>query len=298
MSRMHADRPGPTVQMSGITRSYRSQHVLRGVTLDLHPGVTGLLGPNGAGKTTLLRLMATVLAPDDGDLHLLGRDVRHGDERIEVRRRLGYVPQEPGFHQDFTAFEFVDYVAILKEMTDTATRHDEVRRVLDVVGLADVRHRKIRKLSGGMRRRVAIAQSLLGRPELLVLDEPTVGLDPEQRLRFREMLADTGPDTTVVLSTHQTGDVAALCGRVVVLHAGAVHFDGTPAELASTAAGHVWLSDRRDPHARIAWNTAEGQVRNVGDPPPGAQLIEPTIEDGYLLLVGSSAQAPAGEAVA
>ena len=248
MTPEHTAHDHPTVQLSGITRSYRSHHVLRGVTLDLRPGVTGLLGPNGAGKTTLLRLLATVLAPDDGRLLLLGRD--------------------------------------------------EVRRVLEVVGLGDVRHRRIRKLSGGMRRRVAIAQALLGRPELLVLDEPTVGLDPEQRLRFREMLADCGPDTTVVLSTHQTGDVAALCGRVVVLHDGLVHFDGTPAELAAAAEGRVWLSDHRDPHARIAWNTAEGQVRNVGDAPPGAHLITPTIEDGYLLLVGSSAQDPSSESAA
>ena len=298
MSPEQTDHVGPTVQLSGITRSYRSQHVLRGVTLDLQPGVTGLLGPNGAGKTTLLRLLATVLAPDDGELRLLGRDVRDANERVEVRRRLGYVPQEPGFHQDFSTFEFVDYVAILKEMTDTTTRHDEVRRVLEVVGLDDVRHRKIRKLSGGMRRRVAIAQALLGRPELLVLDEPTVGLDPEQRLRFREMLADAGAGTTVVLSTHQTADVAALCGRVVVLHDGLVRFDGTPAELAAVATGRVWLSDHRDPHARIAWNTAEGQVLNVGDPPERAHLIEPTIEDGYLLLVGSSAHDSTGEPAA
>ena len=298
MSQSNIDRTGPTVEMSGITRSYRSQQVVQGLTLDLWPGVTGLLGPNGAGKTTLLRMLATVLAPDGGELRLLGRDLGRGDERIEVRRRLGYVPQEPGFHQDFSAFDFVDYVAILKEMTDSAQRHAEVRRVLQVVGLDDVRHRKLRRLSGGMRRRVAIAQALLGGPELLVLDEPTVGLDPEQRLRFREMLAEVGPAATVVLSTHQTGDVAALCGRVVVLHDGAIRFDGTPAELAATAAGQVWLSDRRDPHARIAWNTAEGEVRNVGDAPEGAQLIEPTIEDGYLLLVGSGAQEPTSEAVA
>ncbi|MEI2697622.1 MAG: ATP-binding cassette domain-containing protein [Microthrixaceae bacterium] len=298
MSQSNIDRTGPTVEMSGITRSYRSQQVLQGLTLDLWPGVTGLLGPNGAGKTTLLRMLATVLAPDGGELRLLGRDLGRGDQRIEVRRRLGYVPQEPGFHQDFSAFDFVDYVAILKEMTDSAQRHAEVRRVLQVVGLDDVRHRKLRRLSGGMRRRVAIAQALLGRPELLVLDEPTVGLDPEQRLRFREMLAEVGPAATVVLSTHQTGDVAALCGRVVVLHDGAIRFDGTPAELAATAAGQVWLSDRRDPHARIAWNTAEGEVRNVGAAPEGAQLIEPTIEDGYLLLVGSGAQEPTSEAVA
>lgn len=288
----------PTIHLTDVSRSYRSHRVLRHLNLSITPGVTGLLGPNGAGKTTLLRLLATVLPPDGGELRLLGRDVRQGGDRVEVRRRLGYVPQEPGFHQDFTAFEFVDYVAILKEMTDTASRHDEVRRVLDVVGLADVRHRKIRKLSGGMRRRVAIAQALLGRPELLVLDEPTVGLDPEQRLRFREMLAGAGPDTTVVLSTHQTGDVAALCSRVLVLFDGAIRFDGTPAELAGTAAGRVWLAEQRDPLASIAWNTAEGLVRNVGAAPPDAHLIEPTIEDGYLLLVGAAAHDPNTEAAA
>ena len=249
--------------------------------------MTGLLGPNGAGKTTLLRLLATAMAPDRGRLELLGRDPAREGDRVEIRRRLGYVPQETGFHQDFTAFEFVDYLAILKEMTDRDTRHDEVRRVLDVVGLADVRHTKLRRLSGGMRRRVVIAQALLCRPELLVLDEPTVGLDPEHRLRFREVLSGVAPGATVVLSTHQTTDISALCHRVVVLHNGAVGFDGTPAELAGTAGGRVWLSAERDPGSQVAWVTGEGRVRNVGDAPPGAELVEPTIEDAYLLLVGT-----------
>ena len=286
------------MRLAGISRSYRTHRVLDGLTLDLSPGVTGLLGPNGAGKTTLLRLLATVLAPDRGELRLLGRDPGRSDDRVEIRRRLGYVPQEPGFHQDFSSFEFVDYIAILKEMTDTGSRHDEVRRVLGVVGLDEVRHKKIRRLSGGMRRRVAIAQALLGRPELLVLDEPTAGLDPEQRLRFREMLSDVRPGTTVVLSTHQTNDVAALCQRVVVLHRGDVRFDGTPAQLAASATGRVWLSDTRDPAARLAWTTAEGRIRNVGDAPPGAELIEPTIEDGYLLLVGGETADPRAEPAA
>ena len=288
----------PTIQLLDVARSYRSNRVLDGFTLDLGAGVTGLLGPNGAGKTTLLRLLATVLAPDSGELRLLGRDPRRSDDRIEIRRRLGYVPQEPGFHQDFSAFDFVDYLAILKEMTDTTARHDEVRRVLGVVGLDEVRHRKIRRLSGGMRRRVAIAQALLGRPELLVLDEPTVGLDPEQRLRFREMLSDARGGTTVVLSTHQTNDVTALCQRVVVLHEGTVRFDGTPAALAECASGRVWLADRRDPAARIAWTTGEGLVRHIGEAPVGAHVIEPTIEDGYLLLVGSGTTAQSAEPAA
>jgi ABC-2 type transport system ATP-binding protein len=271
-----------------VSKRYRSNRVLEGLDLTIEPGVTGLLGPNGAGKTTLLRLLATVMAPDSGRLELLGRDPARSSERTEIRRRLGYVPQETGIHEDFSAFEFVDYLAILKESTDREARHQEVRRVLEVVGLSDVRHKKLRKLSGGMRRRVIIAQALLDRPELLVLDEPTGGLDPEQRLRFREMLSSARADATVVLSTHQTTDISALCQRVIVLGAGEIRFDGTPDELTSVAARRVWLSDAREPGSKIAWVTGEGRVRNVGTAPSGAELAEPTIEDAYLLLVGAS----------
>lgn len=276
-----------TVQINGVSKAYRSTKVLNDLHLHLEPGVTGLLGPNGAGKTTLLRILATVMAPDDGRLEILGLDPRHSTERVEIRRRLGYVPQEAGYHEDFSAFEFVDYLAILKEMTDRDVRHAEVRRVLQLVGLSDERHKKLRKLSGGMKRRVIIAQALLGRPDLLVLDEPTVGLDPEQRLRFREMISGVGPAATVLLSTHQTTDISALCQRVVVLDDGAIRFDGTPADLTATAAGRVWLSTGRDSGSRVAWITGEGRTRNVGDAPPDAELAEPTIEDAYLLLVGT-----------
>jgi ABC-2 type transport system ATP-binding protein len=289
MSQHHTDRDHPRsgVSLRGVSRSYRSTTVLDGLDLDLQPGVTGLLGPNGAGKTTLLRLIATVLSPDAGRIGLLGLDPSVESERVAIRRRLGYVPQEAGYHEDFSAFEFVDYLAILKEMVDRTARHAEVNRVLALVGLADVRHRKLRKLSGGMRRRVVIAQALLGRPELLVLDEPTVGLDPEQRLRFREVLSAVGPGATVILSTHQTTDISALCQRVVVLDAGKVAFDGTPAELTATASGRVWHADERHPDAAVAWVAGDGRVRNVGHAPAGADLAEPTIEDAYLLMMGS-----------
>jgi ABC-2 type transport system ATP-binding protein len=274
------------IEVRTVTKRFRGVVAVDALTLCLGPGITGLLGPNGAGKTTLLRMIATVLAPDEGSVTVDGRDLAVADQRVEVRRRLGYVPQEPGFHLGFTAFEFVDYVAILKEMTDRRARHDEVRRVLALAGLDDVRSRKIRALSGGMRRRLAIAQALLGSPRLLVLDEPTAGLDPEQRLRFRELVTSLAPDTTVLLSTHQTEDVRALCQRVIVLHAGAARFDGSPDRLATTAAGRVWTAAERDPRAHLAWVHADGSVRHVGEPPAGAALAEPTIEDAYLLLVG------------
>jgi ABC-2 type transport system ATP-binding protein len=278
--------PTVAVRVRDLKMSFGRTRALDGVSFDLVPGVTGLLGPNGAGKTTLLRILATVSSPDAGSLEVLGLDPRRGGERLALRGRLGYMPQEPGFHARFTAFEFVDYVAILKELHQRRARHQEVRRVLELAGLEAVRRKQIMALSGGMRRRVALAQALLGDPDLLVLDEPTAGLDPEQRLRFRELVSQLGEGRTVVLSTHQTEDVTALCHQVLVLHLGKLRFVGPPLELAGLALGHVWQSEERQPGALAAWRTGTGQHRNIGDPPAGAELLEPTLEDGYLLLLG------------
>ncbi|MCU0270853.1 MAG: ATP-binding cassette domain-containing protein [Acidimicrobiales bacterium] len=274
-----------TVRAEGLTKRFGRTLALAGVDLTMGTGVTALLGPNGAGKTTLLRILATVLSSDAGTVELLGHRIDCADGRLAVRRRLGYLPQEPGFHRHFTAFEFVDYVAVLKEWGDRRPRHDEVRRVLELVGLQDQAGTRIRNLSGGMRRRVGIAQALLGSPDLLLLDEPTAGLDPEQRLRFRELLG-TAAHSTVVLSTHQTDDVAALCQHVLVLLGGHVRFAGTPDDLAALAEGHVWVDDRRHPGAELAWVTSQGAVRQIGTPPRGATTATPTVEDGYLLLAG------------
>jgi ABC-2 type transport system ATP-binding protein len=270
----------------GLRKRFGATVALDDVAIELAPGVTGLLGPNGAGKTTLLRIVATVLPPDAGRVETFGVDPATPGGRLEVRRRLGYLPQEPGFHRAFTAFEFVDYVAILKEWADRRSRHDEVCRVLALVGLEAEMHKRIRQLSGGMRRRLAIAQAMIGSPDLLVLDEPTAGLDPEQRLRFRELLTSESADAAVLLSTHQTDDVGALCQRVVVLLDGRVRFTGTPAELAALATGRVWLAATRDSRAELAWVTGEGRVRHIGEPPADAELVAPTVEDGYLLIAG------------
>ena len=279
----------PTVEIIDVHKRFGRTTAVAGLSFDAPAGITGLLGPNGAGKTTLLRMAATVLAPDTGQIRLLGWDPSVSEERLAIRRRLGYMPQEPGFHRSFTAFEFVDYIAILKEMTDRRARHDEVRRVLTLVGVDGVMDRKIKALSGGMRRRVALAQALLGDPDMLVLDEPTAGLDPEQRLRFREIVSERTSDRTVLLSTHQTEDVAALCPRVVVMLDGSALFEGTPKELTDIAAGRVWLAPERSPSARLSWRNPDGAHRNIGDAPSGAELVPPTLEDGYLLLVGQRA---------
>jgi ABC-2 type transport system ATP-binding protein len=288
---MSAMQTVPAIELDGVSKRFASTNALCDVSIALGRSVTGLLGPNGAGKTTMLRIAATVLAPDEGRVRLLGRDSSRSTERCEIRRRLGYMPQEPGFYRSFTAFEFVDYVAVLKELPGRRPRHDEVRRVLHLVGLEAVMGRRVKALSGGMRRRLALAQALLGNPDLLVLDEPTAGLDPEQRLRFRELVSQLPNRPAVLISTHQTEDVTALCDHVVVLAGGTVRFEGSPGELTATAGGRVWVDEARDHGARLAWRTVDGTVRQIGEPPAGAQLVAPTIDDAYLLLVDDVADA-------
>ena len=278
-----------SVSVDDAVKRFGSTRALNGVSLEASEGITGLLGPNGAGKTTLLKVLATVMSLDSGSIEIFGRDPSRHRDRLHIRRRLGYMPQEPGFHRSFTAFEFIDYVAILKEMTDRKARHAEVDRVMALTGLDGVAHKKIKALSGGMRRRVALAQALLGDPQLLILDEPTAGLDPEQRLRFREVMSRLGEQRSILLSTHQTEDVAALCPRVIVMNHGKALFDGTPKDLKEVARGSVWFSDTRAPEARLSWRTGEGVHRNIGVAPPGADLVDPSVEDGYLLLLGDEA---------
>jgi ABC-2 type transport system ATP-binding protein len=270
-----------TIALDALTKAFGGTRAVDGVSLTGGRGVIGLLGPNGAGKTTLLRMVATVLAPDTGDLRLLGLDPAKPDERVEIRRRLGYLPQSPGLYPGFTAYDLVDYVAVLKEHTDRDWRQHEVRRVLESVGLQDVMHQRIRRLSGGMRQRVALAAAMVGAPELLVLDEPANGLDPDQRLRLRSLLSQS---QTVLMSTHNISEVAALCQRVYVMFEGRLRFSGTPAELAGLADGRVWEDDRQDPQAIRSWLTATGTYRHLGDPPAGAEVVPPTLDDGYLLL--------------
>jgi ABC-2 type transport system ATP-binding protein len=288
-----------SISLRDVGRTFGATRALADVNLDLKPGVTGLLGPNGAGKTTLLRLLATALAPTHGQVSVLGLDPQAPAERTDIRRRLGYLPQEVGFPRGFTAFAFVDYVALLKQWTQPAARHAEVRRVLHLVGLSDLGPKRIRALSGGQRRRVALAQALLGSPPVLILDEPTAGVDPEQRVTLRTVLAELARTSIVVLSTYQTEDVAALCERVVVLDRGRVCYDGPVTELVGRAAGRVWLADEPDPTATVSWRTGTGRYRNVAARArTDVEHIEPSLEDAYLLLRGGSPEHEATEEVA
>jgi ABC-2 type transport system ATP-binding protein len=200
---------GTLLDATGIGKRFGSLTAVDRVDLSLGHGIVGVLGPNGAGKTTLLRILATVLAPDQGSLSLLGLDPASPAARTEARRRLGYLPQSPRLYGGFTPLEMVDYVAILKEQTDATRRRREACEVLEGVGLGDRMHKRIRTLSGGMQQRVALASALVGHPDLLVLDEPATGLDPEQRIALRSVLAQTAGRGCVVLSTHNTASSPA-----------------------------------------------------------------------------------------
>ena len=218
------------VEVRGLTHSFGSTQVLKGIDLEIGNGVFGLLGPNGAGKTTLLRTLATAMRPGGGSLRLLGYDPSSHAERREFRRRLGYLPQQFGYYRNFTVWEFVEYFALLKEVP-TGEINEKVAQAIRRVGLEDRARKKLKTLSGGMLRRVGIAQAIVNEPVLLLLDEPTAGLDPEQRVSFRQLIREMGEHGTVIVSTHLVEDVGAACSEVAVMGEGRVLFRGTPAGL-------------------------------------------------------------------
>ena len=243
------------IELTDLTRNFGRIAAVDGVTLTLGPGVLGLLGPNGAGKTSLLRMLATVLPPSSGQLQLLDRDPRSPAARREIRRRLGYLPQNLGYYPAFTVVEFIEYFALLKEMPP-ARVPKAVAAAVERVDLGIKAKARLRTLSGGMLRRVGIAQAIVNDPELLLLDEPTAGLDPEQRVAFRALLRNLGERATVIVSTHLVEDVGAACSEVALMDAGTIVFRGTPDEL-----------------------TVRGQDHGVGDAP---------LERGYSAVLAAA----------
>jgi ABC-2 type transport system ATP-binding protein len=218
------------VELADLTRRFGRTRAVDEVSLEIGAGVFGLLGSNGAGKTSLLRMTATVLPPSSGRLRLLGRDPGSYGPRREIRRRLGYLPQSLGYFPGFTVAEFVEYFALLKDMPPGQVPR-AVAAAIERVGLGDRARAKLRTLSGGMLRRAGIAQAIVNDPDLLLLDEPTAGLDPEQRVAFRALLRDLGQRATVIVSTHLVEDIGAACTEVALMERGRIAFRGTPASL-------------------------------------------------------------------
>ncbi|GAB3283728.1 ABC transporter ATP-binding protein [Kineosporia babensis] len=230
-----------------------------GLDLRLSTGVHGLLGPNGAGKTTLIRALATVLPPAGGQLQLLGRGTAKGSDLREIRRELGYLPQHFGFYPRFTVREFIEYMAWLKEMPDRQVTAAG-QRAIDRVALSSHADKKLKALSGGMLRRVGIAQAIVHDPRLVLLDEPTVGLDPAQRVGFRDLLREIGGDTCVLVSTHLVEDVSAACSNVIVMASGRQVWQGTPAQLSALGGP----DDPGDSPTERGYSAALGQAGGWG----------------------------------
>jgi len=226
----------PLVSVESLSRRFGEVWALDDVSVQLDGGVVGVLGPNGAGKTTLLRTLATVLPVASGSVRVARVDLSDGRNVREARRVLGYLPQVFGFYGSFTASEFVEYVGWLKEVPRSEIRA-ATAEVLSLVGMSDRAGVAMRKLSGGQRRRVGIAQAMVNRPRVVLFDEPTAGLDPEQRVTFRSVLRKLGESELVVVSTHLVEDVAAVCSRVLVMGGGRILFDGAPEVLAEHGAG-------------------------------------------------------------
>jgi ABC-type multidrug transport system ATPase subunit len=263
---------------------------LRDFSLDLRPGVLGLLGPNGAGKTTLMSILATITLPTEGTATWNGIDIRR--EPDAVRQVLGFLPQDFGVYPNLNAVEFLEYLAAIKGL-DAAQARRRIDELLELVNLTDARHRALGGFSGGMRQRVGIAQALLNDPRVLIVDEPTAGLDPEERVRFRNLLGDLAGERIVLLSTHIVSDVEATASRIVMMGQGRLLADAAPEALLERMRGRVWecevaaagVESLRASH-RVGATLRRGErvlARLVSaDPPAGARAVEPTLEDAYL----------------
>ena len=272
------------------------KQALRDVNLQMEtPSLIGLLGPNGAGKSTLMKLLVAALLPTSGSISVDGTPLTACEKQL--KSSLGYLPQHFGLYDELSVWQFLDYMAALKGIPNSK---DAIDRAIAATDLAEKRRAKIRTLSGGQRQRVGIAQALLGTPQFLVFDEPTVGLDPEERIRFRNLFSETAQDKLVLLSTHIIEDVQSVCNQLIVIDQGRILFTGTPEALIRQAEGHVGTfleqrggSEHPNLHITSRVNTAQGVLcRGVAEKLPGAaQAVEPTLEDAYLSLITREATA-------
>ena len=280
------------LEIRDLSKTYdNGVHALRDVSLTIPPGMYGLLGPNGAGKSTLMRILATLQAPDSGSVRLGDLDVLR--QRDEVRRALGYLPQDFGVYPGVSAESLLDHFAILEGITARSERKANVKALLHRTNLWDARKRKLGSYSGGMRQRFGVAVALLGEPKLMIVDEPTAGLDPAERVRFLNLLSELGENSIVLLSTHIVDDVSELCTRMAIIDQGRILLEGVPLETMRSLEGRVWrrIIDRDQlpaterEYAVISTRLLAGRtvvhVHAAARPGPAFEPVEPSLEDVY-----------------
>lgn len=292
------------IRTDDLTKVYRSRLygrqtlALDHLSLTIEMGMFGLLGPNGAGKTTLMRVLATLLQPTSGAAYVNDWKVDDARDKWNIRAQLGYLPQEIQMYDTLSAREFLSFVAALKRVP-AAERRAQVEEMLELTGLTDVAARKIRAYSGGMKRRLGVAQALMGHPRLLIVDEPTAGLDPHERVRFRNLLVELSQERLVMLSSHITEDIAHTCSRLAILNQGQLRFDGSIQMLLQQATGRVWefttadhlIQEREDVKVVSITHIEQGthyRVLAAEKPMADALPVPPTVEDAYLWLIQSS----------
>ncbi len=285
----------PELTLDRITKHFKNKIAVDNVSLTLREGVYGFLGANGAGKTTLLRMVCGVLKPTAGEIRC--NDMEIGRLDGDYRYLLGYLPQDFGYYPDFTAKRYLEYLAACKAVPKDLAK-EKVREMLSLTGLAGDQHSKIRTFSGGMLRRLGIAQALLNDPEILILDEPTAGLDPKERIRFRNIISSLSKGRIIILSTHIVSDVEFIADQILLMKQGRIIQQGTVAEITESAAGKVW-EYLANPEEAIRLNEifAVSNLKNEGEtvrlrfvsdtcPCEGAVLVSPSLEDVYLYLIG------------
>ncbi|TRX60228.1 ABC transporter ATP-binding protein [Fulvivirga sp. M361] len=285
------------IEIKGLSKIYPNGHAaINNVNLEIGSGMFGLLGPNGAGKSSLMRILVTLQKATEGSVLMDGMDIN--EHRKKIRPFIGYLPQDFTYFSKLKTWEFLDYTARLSTSLKRKKRMTEVDRMLDQVGLLEVRERMANKLSGGMKRRLGIAQALIGNPRLLVIDEPTTGLDPEERIRFRNILSDLSQkDVTIILSTHIVGDISSTCHNMAMLNKGEVAFHGSPEGMIDQVRGHVWQVTLGDDEFNVLktkfpvvstiptigqW---EAQFIATDKPHPEAKTITPNLEHAYVYFM-------------
>lgn len=286
------------LKFTNLTKQFGDVTAVHDVSHTLRNGVYGLLGVNGAGKTTLMRMLTTLIQPTSGAITWNGRDIFQMDG--EYRRLLGYLPQDYGFYPDFTVLDYLLYIAALKGLRESVAR-TRIKSLLNQVGMTKARGKKMKTLSGGMKRRVGIAQAMLGDPKILILDEPTAGLDPSERIRFRNLISELSEDRVVLLSTHIVSDVEYIAGEILLMKDGEITVSGTPEEVIASMPLKVWRCSLKKEHVDHILRTypvsniktvpggAELRVLSATPPTPGAVEETATLEDVFLYHFGERA---------